>query len=235
MDLDPEAMRILQLAREARTPSALDKARLDRTLAVALGLTATSAAGTATAVTAGKLAGMTLALKCTAGIAVVALAAGGGYSEWRAASRSRAVLAAPVAAASAKVAATPALTVPVAPVARENERPSANVPAAGPGLRATRVDRAEPSKTALAEELDLLHDVQAKWRRGDAAAALGLLAQHRRRFPRSQLGPERDALTILSLCAVGRTAQARKLAERFLRSAARSPLRASVEESCGGR
>jgi hypothetical protein len=86
----------------------------------------------------------------------------------------------------------------------------------------------------LPEELDLLHDAQSKWRAGNASAALALLAEHRARFPHSDLAPERDALTVLSLCATSHTAEARRLAQRFLKHARSSPLRTAVEESCGG-
>ena len=44
----------------------------------------------------------------------------------------------------------------------------------------------------------------------------------------------RDALAVLSLCATNRTAEARRLARHFLATAPRSPLKRSVEESCGG-
>jgi hypothetical protein len=59
--------------------------------------------------------------------------------------------------------------------------------------------------------------------------------QHRKRYPHSQLASERDALTVLSLCAINRTIEARAIARRFLRTAQRSPFKTSVEESCAGR
>jgi hypothetical protein len=68
MDLDPEARRIVDLARQARTPSAEDKARVERRFALALGITAGAASAAASAqaasgLGAGKSAGTVLALK----------------------------------------------------------------------------------------------------------------------------------------------------------------------------
>jgi hypothetical protein len=237
MDLDPEARRILELTREARTPSARDKARVDRLVGAALALgSATSHAASGGAAT--KVVGTAAAIKWT-GIALLAIG-GAGYVGWKAAHRSPPP--APV------VAVAPAAVPPEAPApigqtmaAAEPEpaAPAALEPSEEPSsLRAGAAPRSSHAKAAegtLPEELDLLHDAQAKWRAGNAAAALSLLSEHRKRFPRSQLASERDALTVLSLCATNRTAEARKLARRFLQTAQRSPLRTSVEESCGGR
>ena len=49
MDLDPEARRILDLARAARTPSEQDKARFERRLATGLGLSIAASASVAAA------------------------------------------------------------------------------------------------------------------------------------------------------------------------------------------
>jgi len=56
-----------------------------------------------------------------------------------------------------------------------------------------------------------------------------------RRYPHSVLALERDALRVFALCSLGQRAQARPLAADLLRRAPGSPLRTSVEESCGGR
>jgi len=230
MDLDPEARRILELTREARTPSARDKARVDRLLGAALALgSATSHAASGGAAT--KVVGTAAAIKW-AGIALLAIG-GAGYVGWKASHRtpppSPVVAVAPAVVppeAPAPIGQGTAIAAPMEP----GEEPSA--------LRAGAAPRSSHGKAAegtLPEELDLLHDAQSKWRAGNAAAALSLLSEHRKRFPRSQLASERDALTVLSLCATNRTAEARRLARRFLQTAQRSPLRTSVEESCGGR
>jgi hypothetical protein len=130
---------------------------------------------------------------------------------------------------------------------RENaaNEPSTVEPTAAPsnetaGQRDEKSRHSVPAKSAaphstLSEELDLLHDAQAKWRSGNASAALALVTEHRARFPRSTLGSERDALAVLSLCATNRVAEAKRLARHFLATSPRSPLKTSVEESCGGK
>ncbi|HEX4335238.1 MAG TPA: hypothetical protein VH062_04950 [Polyangiaceae bacterium] len=242
--LDHDARRILELTRQARTPTDADKARVERLLAGALVLgstTAHAAGGSATS----KMVGTAFATKW---LAVIALAVSGAaaYAGWHAWGASRATAAhatvtAATPAPTAVTAATPANDAPVdgvtsAPTAVTSATAANDVPdvvesptravvtAARAGVRAT-----------LPEELDLLHAAQAKWRAGNAGAALALLGEHRQRYPRSELAPERDALTVLSLCATGRAAEAHKIAARFLRNARHSPLRASVEESCGGK
>jgi hypothetical protein len=96
-------------------------------------------------------------------------------------------------------------------------------------------ERAAASKEpdSLNQELDLLHEAQAAWRRGDAGRSLSVLARHRQRYPKSVLGPEREALRVLALCAAGRTAEAKETARRsFPKGGQKSPLRVSVEQSC---
>ena len=236
-ELDPEARRILELTREARTPTARDKVRMDRRIGAALALgSATSHAASGGAAT--KVVGTAAAIKWT-GIALIAIGSAG-YVGWRASHPSPSpspmgVVAAPAAADPAPAAAGQGVaTAPPEPAARPEPEP-ADHPGALRSSGASRASHPKVSEETLSEELDLLHDAQSKWRAGNASAALSLLSEHRKRFPRSQLGSERDALTILSLCATNRTAEARRLAQRFLQTAQRSPLRTSVEESCGGR
>jgi hypothetical protein len=251
-DLDREARHILELARRARTPTADDKARLERRLAGALLFGATSAhAGNAAT---SKVVAGAFSAKWGA-IALLAVAGGAAYAGIRAvhagaaSAASATHLAAPTAPTSAVVSAAMDAPSPSENAAAETSNaaaaPTSMVAFAEPGAprgpgddSARDVPRAAPKHTTrgtLPEELDLLHDAQAKWRAGNASAALSLLAEHRSRFPHSELGPERDALTILSLCATNRTAEAKSLAQRFLKHARNSPLRSAVEESCGGK
>jgi hypothetical protein len=218
----------LELTRDARTPSADDKERIGRRLAGALAFGATSAhAGAATTT---KAVGTTVVGKWAI-VAMVAAASGVGYLGVRPKPAT-----APVVTPNA-----PALTEPTAHEDAVVEPPMPEAPPAANERAAPRDDeprhptaaKSAPRAT-LPEELDLLHEAQAKWRSGNAPAALSLIAEHRARFPRSALGPERDALAILSLCATNRVADAKRLARHFLATAPRSPLKTSVEESCGG-
>jgi hypothetical protein len=238
-ELDRDARRILELTRRSRTPTADDKARLERRLAAALvlGTTSAHAGGAATS----KVVAGTLSVKWGA-IALVAVVAAA-YAGLRATHGG--------AAPSASAAHVAAPKLPVVSATLQESSPSAGVAAEAPPSTATEaqafvaasdgpvqdVARAAPKHaphTTLPEELDLLHDAQAKWRAGNATAALALLAEHRRRFPHSELAPERNALTVLSLCATNRTTEARRIAQGFLKHARNSPLRSAVEESCGG-
>ena len=58
---------------------------------------------------------------------------------------------------------------------------------------------------------------------------LELTRRHAREFPRGVLVQEREALAVDALARVGRTSEARKRAERFLRAYPRSAQRARVE------
>lgn len=227
-DLDPEARRLLDMTRAARTPTAGDRARMDRLLAGSLAIGAASTAHAGSAAAATKTAGTALGVKLAASVAVAAAFGTAGYFGWNArqAPAEAATKPAVEQAAPAKVESPPA--VEIAPVV---------IP---PGQRAdeprsdARRSARTPAEGTLLEELNLLHEAQARWRKGDASGALSLLSEHRARFPKSQVVPERDALTVLSLCSMNRTVEAKKVAKRFLRTAPRSPLRTSVEESCAG-
>jgi hypothetical protein len=230
MELDREAKRILELTRAARTPRRDDKERIGRQLAASLVLTAASAhAGTSVAP---KAIGATWAAKWAV-VAMVATVGGVGYLGMRARPTADTAL-------KASVASPPALTAPeravVNPAVADEPAASSGDGDATRDEEPRRAVAAKPSipRATLSEELDLLHEAQAKWRSGNASAALAVIGEHRARFPRSALAPERDALAVLSLCATNRVAEAKRLARHFLATAPRSPLKRSVEESCGG-
>lgn len=77
--------------------------------------------------------------------------------------------------------------------------------------------RAAPSSSgsSLQAERALLDDARSALGSHDAAAALTLLADHDRRFPRGQLGEEREALAIQALVMLGRNDEARARAAHF--------------------
>jgi hypothetical protein len=227
-ELTPEARRVLQLARAARTPSALDKRRIERRLAIGAGLSAAAASGAAVAhaaetASAAASGGMLASLKVyVAGGALLLSAAGGGYAllsqPTAAPARPQPTAAAPqVAAKRAVPAPAPARAVTPAPAPVE--------PISSPSRATRRPD-------TLARELDLLHDAQRAWRARDSERTLALLDQHAKRYPRSELRLERSALRVLALCEVGRERDARKLARTLIRLAPNSPVRATIEESC---
>jgi hypothetical protein len=233
MDLDRDAKRILDLATEARAPAAGDKARVERRLAAVLGASAltisptaaSEAAQHASAAVASAKAASGFALKWWISSAVVASAVAGYVvlsnepAAPNAAPRAPAPSAAPALEAAPVVEAPPAIATTDVPAPEQPARPL--VPAK---------KRSAPS--GLGEELELLHRAQAAWRAHDASDALGLLDEHRTRFPRSDLKLERDGLRVLTLCELGRKSEATSLAKKLLERAPRSPLRATIEESC---
>ncbi|HEY3595325.1 MAG TPA: hypothetical protein VGL13_15670, partial [Polyangiaceae bacterium] len=229
MDLGPEARRLLELTRAARTPSDGDRARVERRIAAALPLVSPSSPRSGWAAVKAKLVAAPLAKLAIGSLGIAAIAS---IAYWRRPARPSNEAAPAVVATEA-----PAVVETAAPIVD----PPTVVPAAVPEpmfiAPATPVapHRAHAKPTAsgtLPEEIDLLHDAQAKWRAGDAPGALALLSLHRERYPHSELAPERDALRVLSLCATGNVIEARRVAKHFLERSPRSPLRASIEESC---
>jgi hypothetical protein len=108
---------------------------------------------------------------------------------------------------------------------------------AAPAISTRPAPRATPKpKTRdaaqLAEEARLLREAETARRGGDIARATSRLDEHRRRFPRGALATERDAARVLVLCDAGRTAEAKKLAARFLGRYPRSPLADRVRSAC---
>lgn len=223
-ELNPDVRKLVDLARQARTPSVSDQRRVAERLAVPLA--AGVAVGTAAkAVGAQSLFGA-LGAKVAAVVAV-AVAVTAAVVAQRAPTTARAP--------------TPAVTAPatLTPVAAPVEAPSVAPP---PSTRAEPPAPTRPSPPAparsfgsareLEEEATLLHRAQSAWRAGQSQQALDLANQHARRFPRSQLANERDVLRVLSLCKLGQVQSAKQVGARLLRSAQGSPWYQSVAASC---
>ena len=75
-----------------------------------------------------------------------------------------------------------------------------------------------------AAELLLLEPARSSIARGDYAAALAAIDQHRREFPRSQLSEEREALRIRALWGLGQRPSALSAAKSFRKRYPRSSL-----------
>ncbi|HEX6240179.1 MAG TPA: hypothetical protein VFZ61_04780 [Polyangiales bacterium] len=224
MDLKPDARRVLKLAKAARTPSADDKARVERSLAAALGTGAALTAGTA-------LGHSVAAAKPVAGSGLYAWMAGAllvgavitGYFMQASEPRARPSRAPRVALD------TPAPLAPetIATQAAPSAAPSADAPVAR-----ARASHPRSRASTSAEELALLQRAQLAWREASAQRALELLAQHRHAYPRSQLALERDALRVLALCQLGERDHARPLAQALFARNPQAPMRAAIEQSC---
>jgi hypothetical protein len=98
---------------------------------------------------------------------------------------------------------------------------------------------AAPSVTTMAapssldSEIALLRDAHAALRGGDAPHALALLDAHDHLYPMGALSEDTAAERIYALCALGRVAEARELAERFIAAHPASPHASAVRASCG--
>jgi len=237
-DLDPEARRILALARSARTPNAADKRRVALSLGVmtaASGLTVAHAAETASAVKSGS---MLASVKLWIGGGALVLATAGGFV---ALSKPQPMASKPTPAASTSAPVAPPVTAaPAAPHVTEVEPVDQARSEPGRSVLPPRANRAAANGRAggsrkadtLAQELDLLHHAQSAWRGREPTHALSLLDEHARKYPRSELRLERGALRVLTLCELGRERAASRLARALLRRAPNSPARAAIEESC---
>lgn len=235
MDLDRDAKRILDLATEAREPGAGDKARVEQKLAAVLGVgvivatpaIATEAAHAASTVASGAKAAGGATLKWWLA-SVVIVSAVTGYV-----ALSKPQAPPPTTAIEAPQIESAPVPVPV-PVPAPAPAPALAVDEAPEPLLPSRpaTTKKRGASNTLGDELELLHRAQSAWRAKDATRAMTLLDQHRTRFPRSELKLERDGLRVLTLCELGQKSEAKALAHKLLERAPRSPLRATIEESC---
>ena len=229
-ELRPAALRVVEVARRARTPNDAHRQRAYQALVAGLG--GTAAVGTAkVAAAAGKVvAKSAFAWLKWAIPAALVVSGGAGTYVWS--SREHAAPAPVASPAPAPVVTAPTppseeVAVPEAPRAlpEASAKPARLPPKAG----------AKPSGDALVQEISLLHEALAASRSGNAARALQLAREHAKRYPGSRLGIERSAIEVRSLCSLGRAAEARKVADRLRAQAPSSPLIASLQDTCVGK
>jgi hypothetical protein len=210
--LNPKAKRLIEATRAARTPGEADKRRVGAALALALGASATGGAGIAASATgAAKLAGGLSGLKVVVAALLLASATGAGVAVWMHGRPTDANV-------------RPVVAPPGAP----------GVAPPSSAVEPEAVDEAvdEAINDPLLAEVTLLRRAQRALHDGQPGKALELAARHAALYPKSQVGVERDGLRVFALCALGRKPEARALAAELLTRAPRSPLRASLAESC---
>jgi hypothetical protein len=228
-ELRPAARSVVEIARNARTPSDAHRERAYQALLAGLG--GSAAVGT-TKLAAAAAKGTFAWLKWALPTALIASAGAGGYA-WssRASARAPVPLQAAPSAAAAPVAIVTAPRTP-SPSSNASPEPSAQQPVPmPPSLRPAP----KPSADALVQELSLLHQALAASRSGNASRALELSREHAQRYPSSRLGVERSAIEVRSLCSLGRPAEARKVAERLRSQAPSSPVSAALKDTCVGK
>jgi hypothetical protein len=131
--------------------------------------------------------------------------------------------------APAPAAAPPAAKVPITNVRRpSSEPPTPEMDGTAP---ARRLHPARPAAKgdAFTVELELLQRAHAAYTRRDFSAALTLIAEHARRFPKSHLAEQREALRVRSLAGAGRVDEAQRAAATFAVRFPRSVLLPRVE------
>ncbi len=122
----------------------------------------------------------------------------------------------------------PSLAPPLAVV--PSKAPATDSLASPPPASAPKA--AAASASTLDAEVALLQEVNGALHDEDGARALQLLGDHARRFPSGALVEETQAARVFALCEVGRVAEARDVAGRFLREHPRSPLAPRVSRAC---
>jgi hypothetical protein len=237
-DLRPPGREILDIARRARTPSDEDRARVHRALVASLGGAAALGAAKAASAAASMAPKASLGwLKWALSAAFLSSASVGTYvwSVRRHVAPTSTTPVTDVAMQDSSGSAAPSSAALLAPVPSVEPTP-ASPPATPPKGAAMRpsAKSAEPSADSLAQELSLLHQAHSEWRSGNAAHALALAHEHAHRYPNSQLKFERSALEVRALCALGREAEARKVAERIRLQAPNSPVSAALKDTCVG-
>lgn len=251
VELHPEARKLLDTARSARTPSTADRDRVFAALMASVAVTSVApsaaAAKTAAAKTGlvGKIAGNALWIKAAASVAVISAASASTIAYVRHRDASRA-MPTPVTVAAPAVREQPA---PAPEIAEPEPAPSASPVGAVSAAPARALPSAEhaapasnpPLSAALAHnsagssvELSLLRQAQAARRAGQPGRALELAREHTEKYPRSRLWAERETLRVLALCDLGRVDAARRSAAQ-LQYLWSSPLRATLNASCVGK
>jgi hypothetical protein len=96
--------------------------------------------------------------------------------------------------------------------------------------RPSRLAHAGAKSDPFTAELGVLQRAQVAYTHRDFSAALALVAEHARRFPRGRLAEQREALRVRSLLGAGRTDEAHRAAAAFAVRFPRSVLLPRVAE-----
>lgn len=123
----------------------------------------------------------------------------------------------------------------VAPADRKSPEPDKKRRRVAPRAdEAVKAD-APALETDFAAELQLIGELRAAVRRGDASGALAKVEEHVRRFGSGgQLAQEREAYRVEALCAAGRTEEAKRIAEALLKRWPDTTHAPRIEQSCAG-
>jgi hypothetical protein len=128
----------------------------------------------------------------------------------------------PVEPVGATEAVSDPVVVPPRPVSRHRK-----------GAVAPTHDRGNDKSNDYAKELRLLRPAQAALAQSSFARALGLVEEHRRRFPMGHFAEEREALRVKSLLGLHRRDEAQRAVDAFRREFPESALSKRIEGMLG--
>jgi hypothetical protein len=203
---------------------------LSQRMAVGIGVSAAvlgaahSTTALATGAAAPKAAAGSSGLLAWVSGAVVAVAVGGAIVATRPGTTSAPQARRPSPALSAARPAAPAATAPasVVPVSAAEASPRVTVPIP-----------AQVNRAGLRGQIALLDAARAAVSAGEGGRALEILGQYERKYPAGSFHPEATALRIEALTKVGRNAEARALAQRFVAAHGAGPLSDRVARVAG--
>jgi hypothetical protein len=201
--------RVLEAALQKK-PSSAASSRMAKALGIAMTVgtttTATTVAAGATVTKVAATAGATAAWPWVT-VGVLGLVVGGAVIGTRATREARPPQVSP-----------PAITVPApppAPPATELAKPA--LPAEPPArVAASPRVRAATTTSELREQVALLDSARQAMSRGESRRTLEILRRYLDKYPSGTFRPEATAIKIEALMKVGREAEARALAERFV-------------------
>jgi hypothetical protein len=237
-ELSIEAKGLIARAVTADGPSPERRARVKRALAAALvGASATvGATGTVAAAGVAGKGALTAASVVTwlgIGAALGTVASAPALVVRLTRSEPSAHVAAPTAAARRAPPTSPEVSIPAAaPVPTLSAEATAAPVVVRSEVRAAASGPPPGPAPSLADETRVLEAAQRELASGRARSALSLLDEHGKRFPSGALGEEGTAVRVLSLCALGRTEEARRIATTFVEGSPRSPLIPRLRGSC---
>lgn len=122
--------------------------------------------------------------------------------------------------------------LPATPKAAETALARPYVVARDPLSVATATSPPPPIQDRLVEETQALAQVQDALSRSDPGLAWSLLQQQERQFSSGQLGEERAAAKVMTLCTAGRGDLAEQARTNFLMTYPNSPLTKRVKQGC---
>jgi hypothetical protein len=230
-ELSPEAAALIRAGRTALRPQVADRDRVLQSLTRALGETAVG--GDVAPAGAVKSAGAQLAVKgwLLGGLSLVGLGAALAFLSAVSAGRPAPAPRAPAdrpGLSSGPVESTPAST----PSSGDHASGSMQVQPSANAAPPIPLSTAHAPVDSLPAEVRLLSRAEQQLNAGFAEDALKTLAEHERRFPNGALAEERLAARVQALCALGRSAEARKDLARLGRAYPQSPHLERARRSC---